>query len=71
MRLLSLEALPMSPTTVNEHLLTASDVARQLGVAQRTVQYWADIGRLPGFKLGRAWRFWQKDIDNFVRRHET
>lgn len=55
----------------DQPLRTVKEVARQLGVAPRTVQYWADIGLLRGFKLGRGWRFRKEDIDEFIRRHET
>lgn len=38
-------------------LLGTQEVSRMLGIAQRTVCLWAELGELPAFKLGRHWRF--------------
>jgi excisionase family DNA binding protein len=40
---------------VNE-VLTVEEVARLLKVTSTTVRRWCLSGRLPAFKIGRAWR---------------
>ncbi len=47
-------------------LLTTKQVASLLNVAARTNCQWAVTGVLPGFKLGRQWRFRQGDISRFL-----
>jgi excisionase family DNA binding protein len=37
---------------VSERLLTARELAEQLGLSAGTVVDWAEAGRLPGFRLG-------------------
>lgn len=53
-------------THTNVELVRVADVAAQLGVASRTVQLWAESGKLRAFKLGRAWRFTQADVTAFL-----
>lgn len=62
----------MSLMSSRAPLLTAEEVARQLAVAPRTVYDWAAEGRLPSIKLGRgkALRFRQTAVDDFVRQQE-
>jgi excisionase family DNA binding protein len=39
---------------VSERLLTAAEIAEQLGLSPATVVDWAEAGRLPGFRMGGA-----------------
>ncbi len=39
---------------MTERLLTARELAEQLGLSAATVVDWAEAGRLPGFRLGGA-----------------
>lgn len=41
----------------HQGLLDADGAAAYLGVSQRTVRKWANQGRVPSVKLGRALRF--------------
>ena len=43
-------------------LLTASDVAKTLGISVKTVYLWAKIYRIPCVNLGRCVRFRPEDI---------
>ena len=59
----------MDPTTANPSqpghppaLLTVAQVAGILQWNRYTVIKKAEKGELPGFKLGREWRFRQQDI---------
>lgn len=50
-----------------QKLLHAHHVAERLGVSVRTIRYWAEIGELPGFKIGqRQWRFYETEILDYV-----
>ena len=49
-----------------ERLMTLPEVAEHLQIAERTAYLWAQTGRLPGFKVGAAWRFKRCDIDLWV-----
>src|SRR5207245_8515505 len=50
--------------------INASQVAKRLSVSERTVRLWAELGELPGFKIGPAdklWRFDPEDIDTYLQ----
>jgi excisionase family DNA binding protein len=52
---------------VTERLLTARQVADQLGLSVETVLRWARQGRIPAVYLSnRAIRFRQDDVDAYV-----
>ena len=42
---------------IKEEVLTAGDVASLLRVSEKTVKRMAGDGRLPAQRVGRAWRF--------------
>jgi excisionase family DNA binding protein len=53
--------------------LTPAHVARRLAVSERTIRYWAEVGELPGFKIGnghKLWRFDSHAIENYVKSRE-
>ena len=43
--------------------LTAGDVTQLLRIDKSTVYRMAEDGRLPGFKVGRQWRFKPEDVE--------
>jgi len=47
-------------------LMTLSDVADYLQVAERTVYIWAHQGTIPSFKLGELWRFRKSELDAWI-----
>jgi len=47
-------------------ILTISEVAKYLRVNYHTVYRLIKSGRLPAFKVGRAWRFHRADIERYV-----
>lgn len=51
-------------------LLTAREVADQLGFMPATVLRWAGSGQLPSIKVGRAVRFRQAEIDAWLEQQE-
>jgi excisionase family DNA binding protein len=47
-------------------LLSSRDVAKLLHVSRRTICLWSECGELPGFKLGRQWRFRREVVDSWL-----
>tara|TARA_A100001037_G_scaffold302146_1_gene333136 strand:- start:27 stop:560 length:534 start_codon:yes stop_codon:yes gene_type:complete len=47
-------------------LLSVSQLASYLGMAERTIFLWAQQNKLPAFKLGSMWRFRRSDIDAWL-----
>ncbi|MCB1914097.1 MAG: helix-turn-helix domain-containing protein [Rhodocyclaceae bacterium] len=50
-----------------EPWVTASDVARHLGVVKDTVYRWRERKGLPAHKIGRLWKFQLSEVDEWVR----
>jgi excisionase family DNA binding protein len=48
-------------------LLTSKEVANWLGVSPRTVCLWAELGEMPGFKLGHQWRFAEAEVRKWLK----
>jgi excisionase family DNA binding protein len=51
---------------VPERLLTSEQVAQMLQVHPLTVLKYIKAGKLKGIKLGRVWRFREKDVEQFL-----
>jgi len=49
-------------------LLDVKQVQDILGLSERTVFRLIKNGELRGFKVGREWRFEEKDIDAYIER---
>lgn len=47
-------------------VLTLSEVAALLRVPKSTVYKLAQLGRVPAFKVGKHWRFRQRDIERWM-----
>jgi len=56
---------------VGEPLMTLSDVAQFLQVAERTVYLWAQHNSMPSFKLGNVWRFKRSDLEKWIEECKT
>ncbi len=52
-------------------LMTLAEVAEYLKIDERTAYCWLKEGKLPGFKLGSAWRFDKADIQKWVQEHKA
>jgi excisionase family DNA binding protein len=52
-------------------LLSVREVARQLGLATKTVRKLIRSGSLRGVRIGRAWRVDKSDLELFVERRRT
>ena len=44
-------------------LMGPAQVAKYLGIAERTVYLWAQQGKLPALKVGSVWRFRRSEVD--------
>ncbi len=47
-------------------LLTAKQVATLLGVSEKSVYRWSELGALPSVRLGRAVRFDPAEVQAFI-----
>lgn len=51
-------------------VMTVQEVAQYLRMKPVTVYRHVASGKLPGFKVGAAWRFMKKTIDLWIARQE-
>ena len=59
-------AMPDKP--VDAEILTIREVSEYLKVTERTIYRLAAAKKIPGFKVGGAWRFSKAEIDQWIRR---
>lgn len=52
-------------------LMGPAEVAKYLGVGERTIYLWAQQGKLPAFKTGSVWRFRRSDLDKWLESTRT
>ena len=52
--------------TDNEQIMTISEVSKYLKLARSTVYRHARNGNLPGRKIGGAWRFSRRSLDEWL-----
>ncbi|WP_349255560.1 helix-turn-helix domain-containing protein [Edaphobacter sp.] len=53
--------------TAEREILTLSEVAGYLKVAERTIYRLAGARKIPAFKVGGAWRFPRAEIDEWIK----
>jgi excisionase family DNA binding protein len=51
-------------------LLNAKQVARYLRLKESTVKKWAEEGKIPTIKIGRAWRVRRSDLDAWIEQEQ-
>jgi excisionase family DNA binding protein len=51
---------------MNEEILTLKEVADYLKLTEKTAYRLAAEGKLPGFKVGGAWRFRSADLEAWI-----
>lgn len=58
---------------MNEVIMTLDEVAEYLKIKKKTLYNLVQQGRLPGFKVGGAWRFKREDLDLWIeeRKRDT
>jgi len=50
--------------------MTIKELADYLKIAEKTAYRFALEKKIPGFKVGAAWRFRKKEIDNWILKQE-
>ncbi len=56
-----------SPVDESSDLLDMAQAIEMLKTTRNTFYRWLRSGRIKGFKVGRQWRFYRKDLDNFLK----
>ena len=46
---------------------TTKDVCELLKISSKTLYKYLEQGKIKGTKLGKSWRYSQKDIDEFIQ----
>ena len=54
----------------NDDIMTVKELADYLKIAEKTAYRFASEGKVPGFKVGSAWRFRKKEIDSWISNQE-
>jgi excisionase family DNA binding protein len=55
---------------LREALVTVEDAAGFLGVRPGTVYLWAEMGRIPSYKIGALRRFRLSDLETHLQAHK-
>lgn len=58
-------------TDLDDAVMTVKDVSGYLKIAESTVYRLAQEGRLPGRKVGGAWRFSRRSLEKWLERPLT
>ena len=52
-------------------IMTVKELADYLKIAEKTAYRFALEKKIPGFKVGAAWRFRKSEIDNWIKKQEN
>lgn len=52
----------------HDDIMTVKELADYLKIAEKTAYRFASEGKVPGFKVGSAWRFKKEEIDAWIKR---
>jgi excisionase family DNA binding protein len=52
-------------------LLTVQEVAKHLKVDEKTVRRWISKGDLAAINLGKGYRIYKSDLDDFIEKRRT
>ena len=56
---------------MNDDILTIKEVAEYLKLTEKTAYRLVAEGKIPGFKVGGAWRFRKTEIDRWITKQES
>lgn len=59
----------MSAAQTANVLLSAKQVAEQIGLKRSTIYKWAELGQLPCYRLGASVKFKLADVEAFIESH--
>lgn len=54
----------------DDEIFTIREAAAYLKLAEKTAYRFASEGKVPGFKVGSAWRFRKSEIDRWISEQE-
>ncbi|MBA2486456.1 MAG: helix-turn-helix domain-containing protein [Nitrospira sp.] len=54
---------------LKNELLTVTETCRHLNISPRTLSRYIQDRHLPGFKLGKEWRFVRTDLERWLQDH--
>ncbi|MCI5060519.1 MAG: helix-turn-helix domain-containing protein [Alphaproteobacteria bacterium] len=55
---------------MNSDIMTIKELSEYLKLTEKTAYRLAAEGKLPGFKVGGAWRFRKSQIDDWIAKQE-
>ena len=53
--------------TQAERWFSVEEIAAHLGVSRESIYRWAEHGKMPAHKVGRQWKFWVNEVNEWVR----
>ena len=56
--------------TSESDIMTVKDLPAYLKIAEKTAYRFALEGKIPGFKVGSAWRFRKGEIDQWIEKQK-
>ena len=56
---------------MDSDIMTIREVAEYLKLNEKTAYRHAAAGKIPGFKIGGAWRFRRREIDKWIERQSA
>ncbi len=60
----------MKALQMSQDIMTIREVADFLRLAEKTAYRYAAEGKIPGFKVGGAWRFRRSMIEQWIKEQE-
>ncbi len=57
--------------SANNDIMTIKELSEYLKIAKKTAYRFALEKKIPGFRVGGAWRFRKSEIDNWIKKQEN
>jgi excisionase family DNA binding protein len=57
----------LDSSAIEDRWLAVDEMADYLGVSKDTVYAWVTFKAMPGYRVGRFWKFKKVDVDAWVR----
>jgi excisionase family DNA binding protein len=54
----------------HNEIMTVKELVDYLKIAEKTAYRFASEGKVPGFKVGSAWRFRKSEVDRWISEQE-